>query len=237
MSAYLHTPEALGSARAIIGLKIAREQALLARYKRRSAIPDLSKTETIDELLLAEARAAKGFWHEYRTLLARYPSFKSRQPHAPDIVNGLLDIGFHHLTNTVRKLLEQHDILPALGLLHVAHTANSAPLAYDLVELFRADIVDAEVLRFLHLKKKPLACFTKSTIPHFLSKINKRCDRPHYLSDFTSCRSYSYYMELQVLRFMRAVHYRTVFVPFSLPSRHDIRCSHSLTEKQSMLSS
>lgn len=143
-----------------------------------------------------------------------------------DIANRLLDIGYHHITAIVKKLLDGHDISAALGILHSARAADSAPLAYDLVELFRADIIDTEVLRFLHLKKKPLVMPTQQDIAHFLHEVNERLERKHYLKDFKMCHSYRYYMELQVLKFIKAVNHKQAFVPLYLPTRHDVRCGH-----------
>ncbi len=131
-------------------------------------------------------------------------------------------------------MLEQQEISPALGLLHVARNADSAPLAYDLVEMFRADIVDAEVLRFLRLKKKVLTTVEQRDIGHFLHEVNERLQRQHYLRDFKMCHVYRYYMELQILKFIKAVNHGEIFEPLHLPTRHDTRC---LTPTTSVVSS
>lgn len=132
----------------------------------------------------------------------------------------------------MRKFLEAREVPAALGLLHVARKSDSSPLAYDLVELFRADTVDAEVLRFLRLKKKPLVTADKE-IAHFLHEINERIERPHYLKDFCRCHSYRYYMEVQMLKFIAAVNHGKPFEPVHLPARHEGRCR--LTANKAML--
>lgn len=225
MSAYQHSPYAIESARAIIEAKIQRERVLLAQHGVTIAKQEITPTATMSDVLLYEARAAKIFWNNFRKLLPAYEDFEGRTPRGVDVVNRLLDIGFHHLTNKVRILLDTHDTSSVLALLHTAHRADAAPLAYDLVELFRADIVDAELLRSLHLKKKRIVKVSQHTVAHFLAEINKRCARKHYLKDFHSCRSYAYYMELQIVHFINSVNHRKAFVPLSLPNRHESRCT------------
>lgn len=177
----------------------------------------------MQEVLLAEARAAKQYWTALESLLPEWAHFEGRQPRRADIANQLLDIGYHHLTNKVRNILDERDVSPAMGILHAAHGASSAPLAYDLVELFRADVVDAETVRFLRMKKKPQK-FEQKYIPIFLKSTNKRLEKRHYLKNFKQCHTYSYYMELQILKFIAAVNHRTTFEPIHLPMRHESRC-------------
>ncbi len=224
MSDYKQTVESLQSARRLVGLKIERKNMLLKRYKRKVQEFDVARTKNIQDILLLEARVAKYFWHEFRALLPSGSGFLTRTPYAQDITNRLLDVGYHHLTNTVKKLLEEQDVSMALGLLHVARNADSAPLAYDLVEMFRADIVDAEVLRFLRLKKREFKTLEQNTIAHFLHEVNERLEKKYYLRDFKLCHTYRYYMELQILKFIKAVNHSEIFSPLHLPTRHDTRC-------------
>src|SRR3989344_1350434 len=234
MCAYKHSPQALTTAKRLIGFKIERESVLLRRYKQLTFTPDFAPARTIGNVLLIEARAAKHFRHAFRLLISPKIDFVGRTPGGRDLVNKLLDIGYHHVTNIVRKFLEARDVPAALGLLHVARKSDSAPLAYDLVELSRADTVDAEVLRFLRLKKKPLVTADKE-VAHFLHEINERIERPHYLKDFCRCHSYRYYMEVQMLKFISAVNHVQPFEPMLLPARHETRCQ--LTQEQAVLSS
>lgn len=238
MSAYLHSDLRIASAKALVGKKIARETVLLKRYGRTgfSPEPSLQAASSIGDILLCEARAARHFWHEFRTLIPPESGFSARVPHAPDPVNRLLDIGYHHLANEVRKILNAHAIPTELGLLHVARTAKGQPLVYDLMELFRADIVAGETLRFIRLKKKRPFSFEPKDIPPFLARVNVRLSRRFYLAPFRSCRTYRYYMELQVLKLVRAINHREVFNPVSLPVRHESRC-RCLTDDPGVLDS
>jgi CRISPR-associated endonuclease Cas1 len=217
----------------LVKLKVERQNLLLRKFRLKGIVAQ--PRTTLQEILLEEGRAAQQFWHNFKLLLPRSFGFVTRTPRATDPINRLLDIGYHHVTNQVRKILEQYKIPTDMGLLHVAHTSDSAPLAYDLVELFRSDLVDSEVLRFARLKKKALKAITQKDIGHLLASINRRQERKYYLVDFKICQTYRYYMELQILKFIRAVNHREVFAPLYLPVRHETRCR--LTQNEGMLKS
>lgn len=234
MCAYKQSSEVFESAKRLVAFKIERESVLLRRYRQPAFIPNLAPATIIRDVLLIEARAAKHFRRAFRTLISPELGFKGRTPGGRDPVNKLLDVGYHHVTHIVRKFLETRDVPPALSLLHVARKSDSSPLAYDLVELFRADIVDAEVLRFLRLKKKPLVT-ADTEIAHFLHEVNERIGRPYYLKDFCRCHAYRYYMELQMLKFIAAVNHGEPFEPVRLPARHETRCR--LTQESAVVSS
>jgi len=220
---YKKTPLAVVSAQKIIETKIARENALLHTYAKPAFSTHIHTTVTTNQLLLEEARSARHFWHTVQELLPEWTGFKGRQPRGKDIMNKLLDVGYHHLTGVVKKFLEERAVPASLGLIHVPRTSDSAPLAYDLVEMFRADIVDAELLRHIKLKKKPFLEPDKE-IAHFLHEVNERLEKPHYLKEFSSCRPYRYYLELQILKFIKAINHKEPFAPVHLPTRHDSRC-------------
>ena len=164
---YKHLSLSVESAKLLVEIKIKRQDALLRKYKKKLSIKDISAANTIQTVLLLEARAAKLYWREFRTLIPSILDFSGRKSRAVDVTNRLLDIGYHHLTNVVRKILDRNAIPSAMGILHVAHKSDSAPLAYDLVEMFRADIVDAEVL--LHLPTRHETRCKLTPIPHMLS--------------------------------------------------------------------
>ncbi len=225
IAAYRYSPLCLESAKEIIDIKIRRKNLLLDKYGKPPSIITVQEVETIQALLLAEARAAKSFWVHFRALLSPRHNFVRRMPGGEDVVNRLLDVGYHHLTGAVRKILEERGVHADLAIFHVARGAKSAPLAYDLVEMFRADIVDAEVLRFLRLKKKVPTELSQSEIAHFIHEINERLERKYFLAVFKRCHTYRYYMEVQILRFINAINHGKVFESVHLPSRHENRCS------------
>jgi CRISPR/Cas system-associated endonuclease Cas1 len=135
------------------------------------------------------------------------------------------------LATIVEKIILEKDISVSLGLIHRAQSANAKPLVYDLMELFRADLVDFVLLKYLRLKKKPIIN-AQEHIGHFLAKINKTAKAPHYLKDFKQCHAYHYYMELQIVKFIKAVNRREVYAPLLLPKRHDMRCACGLQKSE-----
>jgi CRISPR-associated endonuclease Cas1 len=232
---YKNSPQHIKTAKRIIELKITRQSALLEKYKN----PFLNSTitaDTIEKILLGEARAAKTFWHEFKALLPASSHFTTRTPRAGDIPNRLLDIGYHRLAQVVGEILQSHNIPSAIGLLHSARKTTSAPLVYDLMEMFRSDTVDAEVLKFFRLKKKELPALTPKEISHFLHRLHKRFGQHYYLKSFRQCHTYRYYMELQIMKFIKAVDHDEVFQPLYLPNRHESRCPRALTTNETAIS-
>jgi len=219
MSEYAHSPYAFQSAYVIICYKTQRQASLLAFPITESKLPT-----TIGQLLLFEGRIAQQYWKQFRKKLPLWTTFVSRKARNNDVVNRLLDIGHHHLAGIVTKICLANGMTPALGLIHKAKTEKSKPLVYDLMELFRADVVDREVLRFFCLKKKPCTTIDEKDISDFLHRINKRLERKVYLKDFRQCHTYRYSMEVQILKFQKAVNHNEVFKPIILPQRHESRC-------------
>lgn len=222
---YIHTQKALHTAQKIIFIKTKAQNSLLQHFH----IPTRTQnkiffTKDTQELLLKEARHAKYFWSQYKKLLPQWVNFPGRIQHGYDISNKLLNIGYHHLTGIVKSICRQKDISTVIGLLHVAHSTDSEPLVYDLVELFRSDVVDREVLHFLRQKKKPIKELSSDTIAHFIFKVKKRLEKQFYIKNFEQCETYLYYMDLQVTRFIKAVNHVTIFEPFSISHRHENRC-------------
>lgn len=224
ITAYKNTPLASQSALALVAYKITRQNTLLKKY--HAPVFEIKDTpQTIEKILLFEARAAKHFWKQFKTILPQWSEFHSRRAHGDDITNKLLDIGYHHLVNVVQKILLAHAVTLAPALIHVAHTEKSSPLVYDLMELFRSDIVDTQVLKTLHLKKKPLTHLTQKDIAIFVHALNARLEIVYFIRDFSQCHTYKYYMELQIIKYIKAINHKEVFTPLHLPTRHDTRCA------------
>src|SRR5436309_2800812 len=147
ISTYQKTGNCFLSVEKIMNLKNQRRESLMQQYGVLLPHMRLVNHDTAQKIMLAEGRAAQLFWRKFSLLLPGWCDFRARYPGSDDMVNRLLDIGYHHITNLTRNILEKYDISPALGILHVARKSTSAPLAYDLVEMFRADSVEAEVLK------------------------------------------------------------------------------------------
>lgn len=225
---YSNHHHALASAEHIIRVKMASQCRLT-----KCSFPVYQPPKNINKLLLIEARLARQYWKQYAKLLPTWAQFPGRMQHGDnsDVTNTLLDIGYHYLNKKVSNMLKRRDISAAVGLFHVAKTDKSTPLVYDLMELFRVDVVDREVLHYCRLKKKPIIMLTPQEISYFLSRIKRRLGRRVYLTSFHQCHSYEYAMELQILHFIHAVNHLEIFHPIHIPTRHDGRCAVRKSEK------
>lgn len=219
----------MDTARIIIEVKVKRRRILLNKYNIKLKNTPFTQIESLEDLFLYEARNAKQFWRNFKCLLPNWSDFSNRKSHSKDATNKLLDIGYHHLSNEVKKILVKYNIPPEIGIMHVAKNNSDTPLVYDLMEMFRGDVVDEEVLHFLRLKKVTFNKVEPKDVSKFIVRIKKKLNRKYYLKDFKQCHTYRYYMELQILKFIKSVNHQVSFDPIDLPVRHDSRCSEKKT--------
>jgi CRISPR-associated endonuclease Cas1 len=224
MSDYQHSNHALVSAEKLIEIKIIRSNILLQHFNKKINLPAVI-VPSINTLLLLEGRMARAYWNKYKLLLPEWILFEARSAQSTDITNKLLDIGYHHLAHIVQKVLVEKECETALALLHRAQSSNAKPLVYDLMEMFRADLVDITVLTWLRQKKRPIQKLSTKHIAHFIHDIQERLEKQYYLEDFKQCHTYHYYIDLQITKFIKAVNHQQVFKPLYLPTRHDTRCT------------
>jgi CRISPR-associated endonuclease Cas1 len=222
---YKNSTYLLKTCKNILSVKIDREIVLAKKYKKLlEKEGTLEEIKSLEELFLYEARSAKKSWKIIKELLPKEYGFKGRVQHGEDVTNKLLDIGFHHLATIVKKSIESHSIPPEIGFFHKAHSSKSTPLVYDTMEMFRSDIVVSTVLSFLRQKKKILKTLEQKDIAKFIYQINKKLEKKFYIKEFVVCQTYLYYIDLQILRLIKAVNSHTVFNPVVLPKRHETRC-------------
>lgn len=113
----------------------------------------LKTSASIDSLRGSEGGAAALYWKAFAQLLPAPWQMPRRQAHpAPDPVNALLSLGYSILYNSVAGLLQARGIHAGLGYLHVSGGDHQA-LASDLMEPYRAYVVDATVLHLLHARQ------------------------------------------------------------------------------------
>lgn len=102
---------------------------------------------TLDELHGHEGAAAASYFGTWKHLVRGAGfSFDRRNRRPPmDPVNALLSLGYSLLSTTVHAMVEVVGLDPYVGALH-SPKAGRASLVCDLVEEFRAPLVDALVL-------------------------------------------------------------------------------------------
>lgn len=160
---------ALELARTIVIGKIHNQREHLLRHRRRrpetgpelhlpiaamrAADQRVRLAETLDEVRGCEGSASAAYFRVFGRIITN-PDFhfdgRSRRPPL-DPVNALLSLGYTLLFNLVHGTLERVGLDPYLGALH-APLAGRPSLVCDLVEEFRAPVVDALVVGALNRK-------------------------------------------------------------------------------------
>lgn len=121
------------------------EKTILIIEKERAVLQN-AKNRT--DLMLAEARAARAYWHGF-AMLARCPSgWRRIHPRAGDPWNRALNIGYTMLANFLRPIITDFGLSLEIGIVH-APEAGDEPLLYDFEELFRQPFVDAVLISLL----------------------------------------------------------------------------------------
>jgi CRISPR-associated protein Cas1 len=159
---------ALAQAKEIVVVKISNQREVLVRYAldepgeqpetSRAAVEmermlqDVPQACNMDVLRGIEGACARAYWGVFGEMLkAEGVSFPGRQQHpSPDPVNAALSFGYVLLGNMLHSLLDGLGFDPFLGFFH-EESYGRASLALDLLEPFRAPVVDRFVLRAFNL--------------------------------------------------------------------------------------
>ena len=154
----------LAIAQALISGKISNSRLLLNRYYRfrpgRENPVDIAMLEAQSKALSAadmdilrgiEGAAAKAYFSAWRDLLPESwkPCFPNRNRQPPqDPINAMLSYGYAVLYHNLLTLITARGLEAHLGHLHAMRDGHPA-LVSDLVEEFRALVVDAVVLKLV----------------------------------------------------------------------------------------
>lgn len=153
------------AARAIVSAKIANSRLLLRRYFRfrtdRAAAGAAADAElqrirqalvhavAVEAIRGYEGLAARHYYAALDTLLAPRWRMTGRNRQPPrDPVNALLSYGYAILYHTLHTLVARRGLHPGVGSLHAQRDGHAA-LVSDLMEEFRALVVDAVVVKLL----------------------------------------------------------------------------------------
>lgn len=157
----------LGIARNLLSAKLSHSALILKRAQRhgktagvepsitrlRELERGLKSSTRIESLRGSEGGAAAIYWKAFASLLPEpWQVFRRLAHPAPDPVNALLSLGYSILYNSVTGLLQARGVHAGLGYLHVPGGTHQA-LASDLMEPYRAYVVDATVLHLLHSRR------------------------------------------------------------------------------------
>ena len=212
-------------AKAIVSAKIKNSRTLLRRH-----LPDGEKLDelgrllekvpaagTLDEVRGFEGAAAAKYFPAFVSFLKDPMGFTHRNRQPPtDPVNSMLSFGYTLLFYNIFALIKSHGLHPYVGFFHEMRSGHPA-LASDLIEEFRAPIVESLVLYLVNSKilsakdfalpKEPgLPCLLsdearKLFIHHFEQKMNSSMTHPHtdFKVDYRRC------INLQVMEMARCI--------------------------------
>lgn len=168
----------LATAKSIVRGKLANCRVLLQRHQRRkgvgavkAAIADidaimrrLGEAETLDEVRGHEGNGAARYFDAFAHLIQPDLGFTRRVRRPPtDPVNSLLSLGYTLCFYNLYGLIRGRGLHPYVGHLHAMRDRHPA-LASDLVEEFRAPIVDSLVLYLMNAKILTAADFYRPTV-------------------------------------------------------------------------
>ena len=147
----------------------------------------LSDYQTFDEgrykLMGYEGSASRIYWKTISIILAQRISFEGRQHGLPqDAVNALLNYGYGILYSKIWSALIFAGLDPYAGFLHKEQTGKPS-LVFDMIEEFRAPIVDRTVIAFIMLSRNVSisgGLLTLETREAFSEKILNRLTSSEY---------------------------------------------------------
>lgn len=156
---------ALLLAKAFVSGKIANSRVLLTRTKARRDRADatliqrldgvrarVAEAENVASLSGFEGAAARTYFEALSALVGPEWGFHRRTKRPPrDPVNAMLSYGYAILAAEARRAVELAGLDPSRGFLH-AEFRDRPSLACDLMEEFRALIVDTSVLRLVNTR-------------------------------------------------------------------------------------
>jgi CRISPR-associated endonuclease Cas1 len=219
------TKRGLETVKVIIDQKIRYQYQVISKSRLADKYSEeIKKVSTNQELLLVEARAAKEYWGYVRQKIENKVVWSARIPHNGDVVNQLLDIGYHYLTGHVLKIFQEVDMPTEIGMYHKAQSKHAHPLVYDFIEWLRPITVDRVLLVFVGKKKKMFESIQNKDIGMFVQNIKQVFEKKLYNKKLTYCITLDYWVKLIILELESAINHDTVFEPLFPSMRHETRC-------------
>lgn len=155
---------ALAGAKYIVRSKIKGHISLLNQYKKSKSIPNfeavhktlkallkrVERTQKVDRLRGIEGLASRTYFSVLGHVLSEPWEFSGRKRHpSPDPINAILSYGYSFLEREVRACLLTAGLDVRIGVLHSTNNRKDS-FVYDVMDIFRQDIIDRFVLKLLN---------------------------------------------------------------------------------------
>lgn len=151
-------------AKNIVEGKIKNMKVVLQKYQRNHPeinfenplselailLQELPRKEKVSSVFGLEGRASATYFSCFGKMFRKELQFESRTKHPPlDPVNALLSLGYTLITNEMLSVVVSLGFEPYIGFLHGIEYGRPS-LALDLIEEFRAPIVDRLILEIIN---------------------------------------------------------------------------------------
>lgn len=182
----------------------------------KEAMQAAAEADALDVLLGIEGQAARIYFKVYRSAFDASWAFNKRTRRPPkDAVNALLSFGYTFLGYAMMSALEIVGLDPYLGFFHAEKYGRPA-LALDLVEEFRAPVVDSLVLTLINRKalqeedfeknpEKDGVYLTQSGLRIFFRKFSQRLESEITPRDIGRPISYRKIFEVQARKLVHFI--------------------------------
>ena len=174
----------------------------------------VTSAQTLDEIRGYEGAAAAAYYRILRKFLKQDLGFRRRIPHPPpDPINILLSLGYTLLYNHLYASINIVGLDPYQGFFHQPKRGHAA-LASDLVEEWRAVIVDSIVLTVINSGEIRAQDFqdskqgirlSKDGLARFLKRYDARVGEEVFSPTTNFRTSYRRHFELQVRHLARVI--------------------------------
>lgn len=220
----------LGLARRIIKAKISNQVVILRRYSKNSDVDiddkikqikiierNIETADAIDVLMGYEGLAARVYFSALGMLIDKDFHFTGRNKRPPkDPFNSMISLGYSILLNEIYGKLQAKGLNPYFGFIH-SDREKHPTLASDMMEEWRAVIVDTTVMSMINGHEIQLGQFTRDEetggviidndgMRAYIHKLeNKFRTSMKYLSDVDYPTRFRQALELQVSALSRAI--------------------------------
>ncbi len=216
--------------RRILAAKVRNQSVVLRRYEKSRGITlkeeqkmlgichdKILACNTIPEMMGYEGTGAKYYFKGLSCCIEKEFRFDGRSRRPPkDEFNAMISLGYSILMNEIYSKIELKGLNPYFGFLH--RDAEKHPtLASDLMEEWRAVIVDATVMSLINgheIQKEDFVCnldepgcfLTRSGLKSFLNKLEKKLQTEvRYLKYVDYAVSFRRAIFLQIEQLVKAI--------------------------------